>query len=130
MEHPDELLACLGLFMVMTGPAVLLIILRRWFRRWWAALLVTVLVTPPVAFYAVGWVTWRLAYERVVVQGDTKVPDEIGMSVPEYLSFTSVACGGYGVMFAEMGFALCIPALIGWRFLHRHSFDRITKSCT
>lgn len=130
MEHPEELLAWAGVFVVMTGPAVLLLLLRRWLRRWWAALLVTVLVTPLIVFYSVGWVAWRLTYERVVVQGDTLVPDETGKTVPEYLMFTFAVCGAYGVLFAGFGFVLSVPLLIGWRVAHRRSFDRVTRRST
>jgi hypothetical protein len=87
-------LVSIGDILVMAGPAVLFLLLRRWSRRRWVAIVVTLVATPPITFFAVGGVAWVLTYWRVIVEGDTSVPNEIGKSVPEYLGFTFVLCGG------------------------------------
>jgi hypothetical protein len=92
------------------------------------AMVGTPVATPPTAFFAVGCVCWPLTYWRVVVDGDTSVPKEIGMSVQEYLVDTFVVCGFYGAMFVVTGFSLSLPLIILWRITHSSSFKRFTRS--
>ncbi len=127
MDRLENTLAGIGIGLVMIGPAVLLLLLRRWSRQWWVAIIGTAVATPPTAFLTVGGVAWALTYWRVGVGGDTAVPDEIGMSVQQYLGFTFAVCGGYGVLFACTGLGLSSPVIVLWRLAHSNSFSRFTR---
>ena len=128
MEQTEKILAGLAMFVVMASPVVLLVFLRRRLRRWWRALLLTLLILVPVAFFTVGGGAWLLTRERVAVKGVDSIPNMFEGSVEDYLRFTFVICGGYGVMFAATGLALSIPILIVWSAVHRNSFNRLTRS--
>jgi len=123
----DELLFYAVFALDVAGPAVLLLLLRRWTRRWWAAVAGTVILSPFAAFYLTGGVAWLATYFRVVVRGDTSVPERIDRTVPEYLDFTFRACGNYGVLFAFMGSGVSLPLVALWRLVHPASFKRFTR---
>src|SRR4051812_25193164 len=101
----ENTLAGVFFVLMMLTPAVSLLLLRRWFQRWWVSLACVVFGLPPVMFFLVGGVAYALTYHRVVVVGDTSVPDNNGYTVPQYLGFTFAICGAYGVLFAATGFA-------------------------
>ena len=124
----ENTLGAVCFILIMLSPAVSLLLLRRWFRRWWVALVGVVFVLPPVTFFVVGGVAWALTYHRVVVVGDTSVPDRNGQAVPQYLFFIFAFCGAYGVLFAATGFALSVPALVAWRLAHPRSFKGLTRT--
>ena len=127
MAWYDPLLLYVAVALDMAGPAVLLLLLRRWTRRWWAAVAGVVVAVPLAAFCLTGGVAWAATYLRVVVRGDTSVPDEIGLTVPQYLGRTFGVCGAYGVMFAGSGFGLSLPLLVLWRLAHPASFRRLAR---
>jgi len=123
----DKLLFFAVFALDVAGAGVLLLLLRRWTRRWWAAVAGTVVLTPFAAFYLTGGVAWLATYFRVVVRGDTSIPDEIGRTVPQYLDMTFHVCGYYGVLFAIMGSGLSLPLVGVWRLAHPASFKRFTR---
>lgn len=128
MAWYDNLLVWVLMTVDMVGPAILLLLLRRWTRRWWTAFIGVVVTAPVVAFFLTGGVAWAATYVRVVIQGDTTVPDENGKPVPEYLGFIFYVCGIYGVMFAGTGFLMSLPLVILWRVAHSASFKRFARS--
>lgn len=128
MAWYDDLLLFVAMAIDFVGPVVLLLLLRRWTRRWWAAFIGVVVTAPVVAFFLTGGVAWAATYFRVVIRGDTSVPDDIGQPVPEYLAMTFGVCGFYGVMFAGTGFLMSLPLVILWRVAHSASFKRFTRS--
>jgi hypothetical protein len=112
--------------LVMLGPAILLVWLRGRTRQWWIAIPVTLLMAPVVAFLLTGGIAYLMTYIRVVIQGDTSVPDEYGWTVPQYLGMTFGKCGIYGVLFAGLGAMFWVPALVLWRIIHSRSFRFVT----
>src|SRR5260370_5985874 len=123
MSRADEILMTITIALDMLGPAVLLLILRRWTRRWWAAFMGTAVITPFAAFLLTGGVAWFFTYFRVIVHGDTSVPDANGYTVAGYLYTTFAGCGIYGIMFAGMGFGLSLPPMVLWWLVPRRRFN-------
>ena len=122
MAWSDELWVPSVIAINIVGQAVLLLLLRRWTRRWWVAVFGSIMMTPFTAFFLTGGIAWLATYYRVVVCGDTSVPDRLSRSIPQYLSMTFGMCGMYGVMFAQFWFWLPLPLVILWRLMHPSSF--------
>ncbi len=108
----------------MYCPVVLLLFLRRRTRSSRAAFVTTVVVALIAAFFLTGGESWLLTYYRVVIRGDTSVPDRCGRTVPEHLTMTFAIWGVYGMLCAGMGFGLWLSL---WRLIHPRSFNRLTR---
>src|SRR5947209_1378180 len=107
----DQALVCVVFVSDLVGPSILFLLLRRWTGRWWVTAAGTAFAITFVAFGLTGGIAWLATYYRVIIQGNTTIPDEIGQSVPEYLGLTFVVCGMYRVLFAGSGFGLSLPFL-------------------
>lgn len=127
MARLDELLQSLVVTLDLLAPAAVLLLLWRWSRRWWTALIGTAILTPLAAFLLTGGVAWLSTYVRVVVRGDTSIPDANGESVAQYLGSTFGVCGGFGAVFAGTGLGLSLPLFGAWRLVHPRSFHRLTR---
>jgi hypothetical protein len=128
MAWYDNLLLWVIIALDLVGPTVLLLLLWRWTRRWWIAFAGTLVLVPLVAYFLTGGLAWLSTYLRVVVRGDTSVPDSIGETVTDYLIVTFDVCGAYGVMLASTGFVLSLPLVGLWRLVHPGSFKHFTRS--
>src|SRR5258708_6117309 len=127
MTRTEELLAYVIVALDMIGPIVLLLLLRRLTRRWTVAFPATLILPTLPAFFFTGGEAWLSTYHRVVIRGDTSVPDAEGETVPGYLAMNFIVCGVYGVMFAGTGFGLSLPVVGVWRLVHPRSFHRVTR---
>jgi hypothetical protein len=105
-----------------------LISLCQWTRRWWIAFAGTIVLSPFAADFLTGGLAWLSTYLRVVVRGNTSVPDSIGQTATDDLIVTFDVCGAYGVMIASTGFVLSLPLVGLWRLVHPGSFKRFTHS--
>jgi hypothetical protein len=128
MTRGEELFFVIAIVLDMIGPIALLLLLRRWTRRWWIASVGTLIIAPFAAFEFIGGLAWVLTYFRVVIDGDTSIPDGRGQTVPDYLSMTFVISGGYGVLFAGTGFLITLPLISLWAAIHRKSFNRAIRN--
>jgi hypothetical protein len=128
MAPADKLFIWIAIAIDMIGPAILLLFLRRWTRRWWTAFAGTAIIAPFAAFLVTGGIAWFHTYIRVVIRGDTSIPDEIGETVAQYLGTTFSVCGVYGVMFAGTGFGFSLLPIGLWWLVHRPGFDGFTRS--
>ncbi len=126
MSQLEQIAATLTIALAVFGAPALLLWLRRRSRNWNNTLRLAVIVVPFSAFCICGGAAWLATFSRVVILGDTSVPDRIGQSITGYLAFTFIVCGAYCAGFALMGLAICLPVFLGWYFIHPRSFLRIT----
>jgi hypothetical protein len=124
----DQLLLFLTATVEIYCPLLLLLYLRRWKRSWQNALVVAVVAAPVTAFFLTGGEAWLSTYYRVVIRGDTSVPDRCGRTVTGHLTLSFAIWGVFGALSAAMGFGVLLLQIGMIRLVSPRIFNRLIRS--